>query len=222
MTDDLRQRIADALYDTHGQQNRNRSLAIADTVLAVLDDEAAERWIQQQLDQTGIRSMDFRNGMEMELEPARELLGHWVAAARAMLGDAPNYTETPVAIDNSETLSMDVKVAESPEMYTLTIQRHAPGTLTPHQARMKAEGELERLRATIARVEAYAHEMRHKDAMGLLAALDAPRPCVECGHLKAQHQDADEPVSVGLCTACDEDGSDDAHHDYEPATEQRC
>jgi hypothetical protein len=220
VTDDLRQRIADAMYDTYGQQNRNRSLAIADTALNVLSDEAAERWIQQQLDQTGIRSMDFRNGMEMELEPARELLGHWVAAARAMLGDAPNYAETPVAIDNGERLSMDVKVAESPEMYTLTVQRHAPGALTPHQARMKAEAELEQLRAALARVESYAHELRHKDAMGLLAALNRPRPCSECGHPEEQHQDADEPVSVGLCAACDEDGSDDAWCNYEPQEQQ--
>ncbi|MEU7435664.1 hypothetical protein AB0B07_33225 [Streptomyces sioyaensis] len=219
MTDDLRQRIAEALYDTYGQQNRNRSLAIADTVLSVLDDEAAERWIQQQLDQTGIRSMDFRNGMEMELEPARELLAHWVAAARTMLGDAPNYTETPVTIDNGETLSMDVKVAESPEMYTLTVQRHAPDALTPHQARMKAEAELTQLRTTIARVEAYAHELPHKDSMGLLACLDAPRPC-RCGHPKDQHSEADEPVSVGLCHECDEDGSDDAWHNYEPQEQQ--
>ncbi|BCK74060.1 hypothetical protein Srufu_080130 (plasmid) [Streptomyces libani subsp. rufus] len=159
MTNDLRQRIADALYDTYGQQDRNRSLSIADAVLSVLDDEAAERWIQQQLDQTGIRSMDFRNGMHMELEPARELLGHWVAAARAMLGDTPNYTETPVTIDNGETLSMDVKVAESPEMYTLTVQRHAPGALTPHQARLKAEAELEQLRTERDQWRQAAHRM---------------------------------------------------------------
>lgn len=43
--------------------------------------------------------------------------------------------------------------------------------------------------------------------------------CAECGHPKADHQDADEPVSVGLCTACDEDDSDEAHHNYEPAEE---
>ncbi|MGY5127329.1 hypothetical protein [Streptomyces nigrescens] len=57
-----------------------------------------------------------------------------------------------------------------------------------------------------------------------IAALDGadpePRLCVECGHPKAQHQDADEPVSVGLCTACDADDSDDAWHNYEPEGQQ--
>jgi hypothetical protein len=35
-TADLRDRIAEALYPTYGQEDRNRSLAIADAVLAVL------------------------------------------------------------------------------------------------------------------------------------------------------------------------------------------
>ncbi|WP_028814451.1 hypothetical protein [Streptomyces flavidovirens] len=100
-------------------------------VEAVLDEAASQAWIEKQLAETGIRAMDFRNGAEMELEPARELVAHWVAAARTMLGDAPNYTETKV--------SMDVKVAESPELYTFVVQRHAPGVLTPHEARQKAE-----------------------------------------------------------------------------------
>ncbi|WP_330479937.1 hypothetical protein OG301_39030 (plasmid) [Streptomyces platensis] len=44
--------------------------------------------------------------------------------------------------------------------------------------------------------------------------------CAECGHPKAQHEDADEPVSVGLCTTCDEDDSDGAQHNYEPEEQQ--
>ncbi|PBC72300.1 MULTISPECIES: hypothetical protein [unclassified Streptomyces] len=44
--------------------------------------------------------------------------------------------------------------------------------------------------------------------------------CAECGHPKDQHQDADEPVSVGLCTVCDQAGSDDAWHNYEPQEQQ--
>lgn len=100
-------------------------------VEAVLAEAAAERWIEKQLAETGLRSVDFRNGVEMNIVSARELLAHWVAAARTMLGDAPNYTET--------RLEMDVKVAESPELYTLVVQRHTPGALTPHEARQKAE-----------------------------------------------------------------------------------
>ncbi|MFF4479488.1 hypothetical protein ACFY1A_21055 [Streptomyces sp. NPDC001520] len=108
-----------------------------DELLAELggrDDEARERWIQKQLDETGIRAMDFRNGIAMDIEPARELCAHFVGAARAMLGDAPNYSETK--------LEFDVKVAESPELYTLVVQRHGPGVLTPHEARQRAEGAL--------------------------------------------------------------------------------
>lgn len=110
---------------------------LKNAVRAILAHAAGQQWIQKQLDETGIRAMDFRNGMHMELEPARELLAHQVAAARAMLGDAPNYTETK--------LEYDVKVAESPELYTIVIQRHAPGALTPHEARQKAEARVAKL-----------------------------------------------------------------------------
>jgi hypothetical protein len=112
------------------------------------DEAARERWIERQIAQIGIRSVDFRNGMDMDLEAARELLAYQVAAARAMLGDAENYSETK--------LSWDVKVAESPEMYTIVIQRHAPGALTPHEARQRAEArvaELEQQLATARVVE---------------------------------------------------------------------
>lgn len=105
-------------------------------------DAARERWIEKQLAETGIRAMDFRNGTEMELDPARELLAYQVAAARAMLGDAENYTETK--------LSWDVKVAESPETYTIVIQRHAPGALTPHEARQRAEARAAKLETALA------------------------------------------------------------------------
>ena len=101
------------------------------TDLAGRSEEARERWIQQQLAETGLRATDFRNGMTMEIEPAHELVAHWVGAARAMLGDAPNYTETPI--------EMHVKVSESPERFAFVLQRVAPDALTPHQARQEAE-----------------------------------------------------------------------------------
>ncbi|MFM9373201.1 hypothetical protein [Streptomyces sp. Da 82-17] len=112
---------------------------LQNAVRALLDQAAAQQWIQTQLDQTALKAADFRNGMAMELEPARELVAHWVGAARTMLGDAPNYTETPI--------QMEVKVAESPERYAFVLQRIAPGALTPHQARQKAEAALNRVRA---------------------------------------------------------------------------
>lgn len=111
-------------------------------VLAILDQAAAQQWIQKQLEETGLKSMDFRNGMAMDLEPAREMVAHWVGAARAMLGDAPNYSETPI--------TMDVKVAESPETFAFTLQR--VGKLTPHQARQRAEA---RIAAALAVLDEY-------------------------------------------------------------------
>ncbi|RSS37457.1 hypothetical protein [Streptomyces sp. WAC08241] len=112
--------------------------------LAGRDEEARERWIQNQLDQTGLMAVDFRNGMTMEIEPARELVAHWIGAARAILGDAPNYTETPI--------EMEVKVAESPERFAFVL--HRVGKLTPHQARQQAEAERDETQATLEAVRA--------------------------------------------------------------------
>lgn len=129
----------------HGHQYRTGSCCLRTAITAALDETAAQQWIQQQIDQIGIRAMDFRNGVHMELEPARELLAAQVAAARTMLGDAKNYSETK--------LEIDVKVAESPEMYTLVIQRHGPGILTPHEARQKAEARVAELEAQLANAQ---------------------------------------------------------------------
>lgn len=119
----------------------------------VLAEAAAQQWIQEQLDETGIRALDFRNGMQMELEPARQLLAHQVAAARTLLGDAPNYSETK--------LEFDVKVAESPELYTIVIQRHAPGALTPHEARQQAEARVAELEKQNDTLKRQLHEANH-------------------------------------------------------------
>jgi hypothetical protein len=127
------------------------------------DDAARERWIEKQLAETGLKSMDFRNGMNMEIKPARELVAHWVAAARTMLGDAPNYSETPI--------EMEVKVAESPERFAFVLQRVAPDALTPHQARQMAEGERDRARGTAVTLEnllaAVADYLHYSDDDGI-------------------------------------------------------
>lgn len=104
------------------------------------DEEARERWIAKTLDETSIKAMEFRAGMSMELEPAREMVAHWVGAARGMLGSAENYSETPI--------EMVVKVAESPETYAFTLQR--VGKLAPHQARQRAEAERDQLAQALA------------------------------------------------------------------------
>lgn len=109
----------------------------------VIASEAGKRWIRSQEDQLGIKWADFRAGRwEMDLASGRDFAAAYVAAARALLGDAPNYSET--------RMEFDVKIAESPEVYTLLVQRHAPGALTPHEARQRAEAECERLRAELA------------------------------------------------------------------------
>lgn len=115
--------------------------------LGARDEKARKRWIKAQEKQLGIRFADFRAGRwEMDLAMGREMAAAYVAMAKTMLGDAPNYTETK--------LEFDVKIAEPPETYTLVVQRHAPGALTPHEARQKAEAELDRLRAELATAQA--------------------------------------------------------------------
>jgi hypothetical protein len=101
------------------------------TELGGRDDEARERGIQQQIDAAMLKSVDFRNGAAMELIPARETAAAMVAAARGLLGDAENYSET--------TVEWDIGLAGETDRYTIVIQR--VGKVTPHQARRRAEAE---------------------------------------------------------------------------------
>lgn len=128
-----------------------RLLAAIDEMAAELDgrdEKARKRWIRKQEKQLGIKYADFRTGAwEMDLAMGREMGAAYVAMAKALLGDAPNYTETK--------LMFDVKIAESPETYTLVVQRHAPGALTPHEARQRAEQQYEVLQAKVESVLLY-------------------------------------------------------------------
>lgn len=110
------------------------------------DEKARKRWIKKQEKQLGIRYADFRTGRwEMDLAMGREMAAAYVAMAKTLLGDAPNYTETK--------LEFDVKIAESPEIYTLVVQRHALGALTPHEGRQRAERERDDALARLAQYE---------------------------------------------------------------------
>lgn len=166
--------------DTITDNDLDELYAEREQLLAELDgrsEEARERWIQKQLDETGLKSMDFRNGMTMDIEPARDMVAQWVGAARAMLGDAPNYTETPI--------EMVVKVAEAPERFAFTLQR--VGKLTPHQARQAAEQRAEKAEAANARVRSLADDLCFEEHPGhdhlcpddvrdiIRAALDEPK-----------------------------------------------
>lgn len=113
---------------------------IADIAASLVEDEAIDRMAEHFVNETNIRSMDFRNGMSMELEPARALAANWVGAARAMLGDAPNYCETPI--------EMTTSLAGEVEEFVFILQR--AGKLTPHTARLLAEERADETEAELA------------------------------------------------------------------------
>jgi hypothetical protein len=110
---------------------------VTDIVLAIFDQEALSRLGAHLVQETRLKSMDFRNGAVMDIIPAREAVAGWVGAARAMLGDAPNYTETV----------MEFSIPEDPQRYAFTVQK--VGKLTPHQARLRAETERDRALADL-------------------------------------------------------------------------
>jgi hypothetical protein len=129
---------ADALTAARAAGSR-RTSDIVDAVLSVVDDETVERMTARLLEDTRLRSMDFRNGARMDLEPSRELAALWVGAARGMLGDAVNYCETEVEMGREDPpgAEMTVGLAGDPERFVFRVQR--AGQLTPHKARMLAE-----------------------------------------------------------------------------------
>lgn len=126
----------------HAHDFRIGSCCLRSAITAALEVSAAEQWAEKQADQLGLKYADFRAGKwEMELSMAREMGAAYTAMAKTLLGDAPNYTETKICFDT--------KIAESPEMYTLVVQRHGPGALTPHEARQKAEARVTELEAEL-------------------------------------------------------------------------
>lgn len=169
MTDtDPIEELADTLYDAlyaitpYAEQHfADERDGLRNAVQAVLAHASAQTWIQKQLDETGLKAMDFRNGMSMELEPAREMVAHWVGAARGMLGNAPNYSETPI--------EMEVKVGESPERFAFTLQR--VGKLTPHQARQQAEARVTAVLAACDAIEEEVYGQHDEDDDGMREAV---------------------------------------------------
>lgn len=87
----------------------------------------------------------------LSLKPPREIVLAWVDAARAMLGDAPNYSETRIDFP-TEKAEMEVSAAGEYDRFVFTVQR--AGKLTPHEARQKAEAERDALQARTAELEA--------------------------------------------------------------------
>lgn len=136
LRDRLRSLVAEAIADTnlHDQADLDYE---TDRVMAVVEEEAIDRMANLFLEETNLRSMDFRNGMAMEIEPARALAANFVGCARAMLGEAPNYSETPIEMTTS--LAADPDNSASWEKFAFVVQRIGPGKLTPHEARQAAE-----------------------------------------------------------------------------------
>jgi hypothetical protein len=116
-----------------------RRKQLTEAVMAEIEQQALDQMAEHFLNETRIRSMDFRNGASMDIEPARELVAHWVGAARAMLGDAPNYSETEIDFGREDPsgYEMEIKLAGELDGYVFRVQRR--GKLTPHQARKLAE-----------------------------------------------------------------------------------
>jgi hypothetical protein len=126
--------IADAVYDTYGQHDRDRSNRIADAALDALGDLAAEILV----DGTMLRSLTIRDGVAtLDLEPATEILKIFVASMRGVLDGygAENYVEMEM---QAPSVAMDLRDGDNPmDSYTVTIQRRTRPT--PHDFRQRAE-----------------------------------------------------------------------------------
>lgn len=138
---------ADAEFIAHAREDVPALLALVDELLTELDgrDEAArERWADKMMEETKLLHMDFRNGATMTLELAKDLAAAMVAAAKPLLVNAPNYSETiamgPFGIDGER------------ERYTFVVQR--VGKLTPHEARQQAEARATEAEAEVRRLQA--------------------------------------------------------------------
>lgn len=164
--------VSGQMEEERARLTRERDEAQAE--VARLVELGEERYVQQLVDETAIKSMSIRNGtMDMDLSVAKSIAASLVGAAKAMLGDAPNYTET---------VAWDVNVAEQPDTYTFVVQRHAPGTLTPHQARQKAERELDEARAELAKAREAIAGIRqlHRQYRDVYATAESGDSCSAC------------------------------------------
>lgn len=113
--------------------------------LADFEEHGVDEFAADLAERAGIRSMGIRNGgFNMDIAEAREITAIYVAVARAMLGDAENYSETRVDVP-ADHVELELKLAGEMERYVFTVQR--AGKVTPHEARVKAERERDDARA---------------------------------------------------------------------------
>lgn len=110
--------------------------------------ESPDEFAARMSAETKVHAMEYRHGhLGMEMEPAKEVMESIVSFARTVIGDAPNYTETKC--------QWTVSPAESVEEYTITVQRIAPGKITPHEARQMAEHRVRELEEQIEDMKAH-------------------------------------------------------------------
>lgn len=143
-------------------------LAERDAEIARLQDMATNAVANAVADQAALKGMTVEDGaLVLELGPPRELVIAWVDAARKMLGDAENYSETRIDIPR-EAFSMEIKAAGEFDRYVFTVQR--AGKLTPHEARQAAEADRDAAHAELAelnrqRDQWWEHVGREKAAL---------------------------------------------------------
>lgn len=211
--DELRVQLTEALGDIPVMRDvlaKDVPGGVLDTILALVEGQALDRMADRLLAETNLRAMDFRNGMSMEIEPARALAANFVGAARAMLCDAPNYSETP--------LEFSFGLAGKSERFAFIVQRVGAGALTPHEARQAAEAAMSQWKQAhdnrAEQLRAYARwcESREVDpeVRDLVAIADAEDhddyvALVACGHDPANAREGcvdHMPTPNPDCEAC--------------------
>ncbi|MEU8195314.1 hypothetical protein AB0C10_16185 [Microbispora amethystogenes] len=112
---------------------------------------AAEALVDEQ---TMLKEMSVRDGkLTLEAIPPHEIVAAFVDVARDMLATAPNYSETQIVMPGEDPkVALDFTKAGDPEIYVFTVQRK--GKTTPHQARLAAEAERDRLAKQVQQLRA--------------------------------------------------------------------
>lgn len=145
----LAEELMELLRQAAPKSARHLNLDQAEAVVGqLLQDAATEQWLEEQVSQIHIKAADFRNGVSMDLQPARDLVAIWVGVCRGLINGGPNYSETVMDLlaEPGAKVEMGVKLAEEPrERYVVTVQRDEPGKITPHQARERAEVQRDKL-----------------------------------------------------------------------------
>lgn len=144
--------------------------------------------------QTQLTKMSINEGaLEIDVIPPREVVINHVLAARAMLGDAQNYSETPVELPPSAEFG----IGTAGERYVVIVQR--PGKLTPHQARLRAEAKYERIRDAV---------LALADEQGQVAANLPTQPATGISDESIAHRDGEVSVRSALATQLREIAND--------------